>query len=474
MWIISTIRGHMKKNEEKFESAITNHSLLNINAFGVLLVSSEGVIIDCNRRFSEMINTAVDKLKDASVNSLPYDPQDLKENPFLYNKLKHGEEETSIRKFIPEKNKTLITSMNIFMNADGSFYFLFHDITENRRMEEKLKMKSMFLEAVANSSDDGILVVDLKGKKILQNQRNLDLWKISPEIAEDDDGSKQVDHVIKMTKYPEKFFAEIEYQKKHPYEATLDELELIDGTVLHRHSAPVLGENGKNYGRIYHFHDITSFKKAEEKIRSLLEEKEIILKEVHHRVKNYMSTLIGLLVLQASTLSDDRAIQALDDAKQRLTGMMTLYEKLYVSSSGGSISTKKYLPDLIDEIIANFPENEIVTVKKDIDDIVLDAKTLQTISIITNELLTNIMKYAFIDRSSGNIKIKFKIDKHKILFTIRDDGIGLNENIMKKKTGGFGLMLVRNLVRNLNGEIDFKHDNGTEVIILFDIKKQAI
>jgi len=459
----------MKKNDNKIESSVTDRSLLNINAFGVLLVSSHGVILDCNRRFSEMINIDIDKLKGKSVSILPYDPQDLKSSLVIYNKIAYGEEETTIRKFILDGNKTIIVSMNTFMNVDGSFYSLFHDITEKKIIEDNLKMKSMFLEAVANSSIDGILVVDLKGKKILQNQRTLDLWQISPEIAADEDGSKQVDHVLKMTKNPEKFYEEIEYQKKHPYKTTLDELELVNGTVLHRHSAPVLGEDGKNYGRIYHFHDITSFKKAEDKIRSLLEEKEIILKEVHHRVKNYMSTLIGLLVLQTSTLKDDAAIHALDDAKQRLSGMMKLYEKLYVSGSGGSISTKEYLPDLIDEIIANFPESEIVTVNKNIDDIILDAKTLQTISIITNELLTNIMKYAFKGRSSGTIEIKFKVNNHKIIFAISDDGVGINEKILKTKIGGFGLMLVKSLVSNLKGDIDFRYDNGTEVLISFDI-----
>ena len=341
---------------------------------------------------------------------------------------------------------------------------------KKKSSEENIKMRSIFLEAVVNSSADGILVVDLTGKIILQNQRTIELWKIPEEVANDPDGMRQVNHVMKMTKNPEQFVAEIEHQKTNPLDITIDELELIDGTVLHRHSAPVLGEDGKNYGRVYHFHDVTGYKRAEDKVRRLLQEKEIILKEVHHRVKNYMTTLIGLLVLHSKTLTEKTAIDAIDDAKSRLTGMMTLYDKLYVSKETGSISVEDYLPALIDEIIMNFPGYEKITVEKEIDELVVNANTLQIVSIILNELLTNIMKYAFAGRSSGNIKIKFKVNNNDVFFSIQDNGIGIKDPERIKSEGGVGLILVNTLVSQLGGSIKFEKNQGTEVIVNFKIE----
>jgi PAS domain S-box-containing protein len=138
------------------------------------------------------------------------------------------------------------------------------DLTERKRGEEALRNKTVFLEALTNSSLDGIIVVDSNGKKIFQNQRTVELWKIPQDIADNIDDATQVQHVMRSTKNPEKFVEKITYLYNHPDETTSDEVELTDGTVLDRYSAPVLGKDGKNYGRIWRFRDITERKRAED------------------------------------------------------------------------------------------------------------------------------------------------------------------------------------------------------------------
>jgi len=326
----------------------------------------------------------------------------------------------------------------------------------------------MFLEAVVNSSADGVLVVDPQGRKIFQNRRTMELWKIDPEVAADPDGSRQVAQVMKMTKNPQQFIDEIEHQKQFPLDINVDQLELIDGTVLDRHSAPVVGKDGTLYGRIYHFHDVTGFRQAQEKISGLLQEKESLLKEVHHRVKNYMASLSGLLTLQTYTMTDPAAINALEDTQSRIQNMMYLYDKLYVNNESASMSLAVYLPGLVEEILQNFPRRTEISLEKDIDDLVLDPKRLQVLGVITNELFTNIMKYAFVGRPTGRVRLSVKRLEETIQYSVEDNGIGLRSADGTEKRSGFGLTLVADLARQLKGTIRIDGQDGTKVTILLD------
>ncbi len=205
---------------------------------------------------------------------------------------------------------------------------------------------------------------------------------------------------------------------------------------------------------------------AEKKIQALLKEKEQILKEVHHRIKNNMTIIQNLFTLHSSTLQDKKAIDALEDAKCRVQSMLVLYDKLYESTDFLNISLKSYLSVLIDEILINFPGCDSISVEKDIDEINLDAKALQPLGIIINELITNIMKYAFKGRMNGSIKVSAKIsDNGSLVVTIIDDGIGIPESINFENTTGFGLMLIGELVKQLDGEIAIERIYGTKITI---------
>jgi two-component system cell cycle sensor histidine kinase/response regulator CckA len=141
------------------------------------------------------------------------------------------------------------------------------NITQRKRAEAELNWKTAFLEAQVNSSIDGILVVDQQGKKILQNQRLVDLFKIPPAIADESADADQVRWVTDMTRNPEQFVEKVRQLYAHPEVISRDEIELKDGTFLDRYSAPVTGRDGKYYGRIWTFRDITDRKRAEETLR---------------------------------------------------------------------------------------------------------------------------------------------------------------------------------------------------------------
>jgi PAS domain S-box-containing protein len=141
------------------------------------------------------------------------------------------------------------------------------NITERKRAEEELRWKTAFLEAQVDSALDGILVVDDQGKKILQNQRMNELWKIPQHIAEDKDNAAQIQFVANQTKNPQQIADKVAYLYSRPDEVSRDEVELIDGTVLERYSSPVRNKAGKHYGRIWTFRDITERRKLEQQFR---------------------------------------------------------------------------------------------------------------------------------------------------------------------------------------------------------------
>jgi len=136
----------------------------------------------------------------------------------------------------------------------------------NRRTADLAESLSV-INATLGSTADGILVVNREGKKILQNQRTTDLWKIPPAIAEDPDDAAQVRHVMNAVKVPAAFLEKIKYYYAHPDESGQDEVELKDGTILDRITAPVLGKDEKNYGRIWTFSDVTQSRQAEAALR---------------------------------------------------------------------------------------------------------------------------------------------------------------------------------------------------------------
>ncbi len=151
-------------------------------------------------------------------------------------------------------------------------------IANLKRTEARLAESLSLLHATLDSTTDGILVVSADGKKILQNQRTVDLWKIPPDIAAEDSDDAQVRHVINFTTKPEEFRETVMYFYAHPDESGQDEIELRDGTILERVTAPVLGKEGRNYGRIWTFRDVTERKRADaelayerELLRTLLE-----------------------------------------------------------------------------------------------------------------------------------------------------------------------------------------------------------
>jgi two-component sensor histidine kinase len=200
-----------------------------------------------------------------------------------------------------------------------------------------------------------------------------------------------------------------------------------------------------------------------EKLHNQFHEKELMLREVHHRIKNNMASIEGLLRLQAAEIDNPEVSRVLLDAKNRLHSMHFLYEKLYQQGPGNAMAAEDFLGPLTREIIRINTANQSVDLTTEFDTLILDPKLLSTIGIIVNELLTNSLKHAFGEGNSGSITVTLtQSTGTTILLLYRDNGIGIPEAVIAGNSSGLGMMLVRSLTDQLRGSLEIRQSGGTE------------
>ncbi len=199
--------------------------------------------------------------------------------------------------------------------------------------------------------------------------------------------------------------------------------------------------------------DITEQKNAQMQIQKLLNDKDLLLKEVHHRIKNNMNTIYSLLMLQAQEQKEYLSKTVLIDSAYRVQSMMLLYEKLYHSEVYNSFNLNEYIPHLLQEILNTYRFKNPVQKEVEIDSIVLGTQYLSPLGIILNELITNSMKYAFQKIKIKKVSIFIKQIDKQIIFDYMDNGIGFPKDFDIKKNKGFGMQLIDILVKQLNGSL---------------------
>ncbi len=228
--------------------------------------------------------------------------------------------------------------------------------------------------------------------------------------------------------------------------------------------------NGAVQGIFSLMFDITDSKKAEEKILSLLNEKDLLLKEVHHRVKNNMGSIAALLYLQMDSMDNPAAVNAIQDARSRVMSMMGIYNILYRSADYMAVPAKPYFTDLIEKISSTYITSSKIKIENEIEEMVLDSGILFPLGMIINELLTNAVKYAFTGDKAGLIQVRIaKKDDRHVEITIKDNGVGLPDAMEISGSRGIGLTLVKMMIQQIKGSIKINRIGGTEFRIQFPV-----
>ena len=222
--------------------------------------------------------------------------------------------------------------------------------------------------------------------------------------------------------------------------------------------------------------EIDERKQAQEKVNDLLKEKSLILKESHHRIKNNMYMIYGLLFMQSEKVKNKTCKTILMDSANRIQSMMVLYDKLYRSEKHHSMKIKDYLEPLMTEILSLYTKTRSIEYVVEIDDFMVPADPLANMGIILTELITNSFKYAFVDGQPARITLNVKKENHQIIMMYENSGKSIPEDFKIETSSGFGMELISMLIRQFHGDIkivrkldDHQLERGTRFIITLTV-----
>ena len=232
----------------------------------------------------------------------------------------------------------MIFNKATFTDAEGKLAGIMGvmlDITERKRAEEELVWKTAFLEAQVEATLDGILVVDEKNKILLVNQNLLDIWKVPQHIRNNKDDTVLLQYVTSKTAHPEQFLGKVVYLYEHPDETSRDEVEFKDRMILDRYSSPVLGKDGKYYGRIWTFRDITERKRVEEELRQSEGRYRSIVENAQEGI--FRSTPDGRIIIFNQAMA---SIYGYESPKEMMVGITDIARQQYVNPEDHKILKK--------------------------------------------------------------------------------------------------------------------------------------
>jgi two-component sensor histidine kinase len=217
------------------------------------------------------------------------------------------------------------------------------------------------------------------------------------------------------------------------------------------------------------FEDITERKEYERQLEESIKEKEVLLKEVHHRVKNNMQVISSILNLQSSYTDDETALSILRESQDRIKSMSFVHESLYQSKTLSEVNFSEYIQNIARNLFHSYgrPEGGL-SIQYDLEEVFLNLDTSIPCGLIINEVVSNSLKYAFQGRKEGIIKIAFsKVSNEKLKLIVSDNGIGLPDNFDIDKAESLGLQLVTTLITQISGDLSIDTSSGTQFTIVF-------
>jgi two-component system, sensor histidine kinase PdtaS len=429
---------------------------------GAVTLSSDGIVLFCNKSFSDIIDIPLEHILGSQIQKWVFSEDTEALSLFLEKKNDNIKEEI---RFVRQNGSAIslylsLRKLNID-NTEPVLCVVATDLTDKKKSEEILAAEQL-ARSILEQAGEAIVVCD-------DSLRIIRASKAAESLAGEPVLYKTFDSVFPLFKSK---------NNSYPLKKIL---EKIDGSreeaiLIKKNSQPynlilnigiLRGSQEETLGYVINLTNITSHIEAEKKLSQSLKEKTILLKEIHHRVKNNLQIISSLLRLQSLYVSEDHLLGILNECQNRITSMALIHQKLYESKSFATINITEYLKELV-IFLCNTYMMQTDNVKFEFPDknISFPIDSAVPLGLILNELVTNAFKHAFRGTDQGEVMIKIMLaNDGNVNISIKDNGRGFPNDVDFFNPSSLGLQLVHSLIEQITGQIKLVESNGTEIIV---------
>lgn len=449
-------------------------SIVDSSEDAILSKTMEGIITSWNSGAETLYGYTADEVLGKHVSVLAPEDQ-LDEIPQIMRRLAKGEVIGHYETLRKRKNGSLIDvalTISPLRDEKGNVVGA-SAVARNITLEKRLRAERQFLALIVEGSDDAIYSKDLNGIVLSWNPGAQKIFGYKPEeiigkpvsMLTAPGNEKQVPEILSQLKAGNRI-EHFETQRKRK-----------DGTLIHVSLtiSPVKDDSGNIIAASSIAKDITKQKQAAMVIQSQLQEKQILLQEIHHRVKNNLQLVASLLELRSRGMANQAAKAAFKDSIGRIRSMAMLHEKMYGSNIVGTVNFGEYIKSLFEPLAEAFNKDLPINFVVDSDHFMLDLNRAIPLGLILNELLTNSVKHAFSSSQPPEIMVKIRTNMDKVAMTVADNGRGLPPDVDLFKSESFGFKIVRLLIEQVDGQIKVQNANGTvfEITLPYEVENNV-
>lgn len=460
-----------KIQDNLIESELRYHMLFDNATDAILIHDPAGIILNTNQIASRQSGYPLNRLQQLRLQDLGLLPEGgfsleqkmelQSKGYYLFESLLMTRDSTAI--------PVEIVCKIIEYNRRPAILSTIRDITERRLAQEALRESETRYQMIGDLVPFGVWACDAKGNFTYLSESFLSLFGTTLDACRKNGWMhllprEDVDRTVADWRQC------IQTGSFWDYEYRIVDTSGRTFIVLSR-GAPHMDRTGTITSWVGIHLDITERKRYEDRLEASLREKEVIIKEVHHRVKNNMQVISGFLELQADFIDDPQAVEKLIECQRRVRTMALVHEKLYQSRTLGVINASEYIKSLIDDLMNSYTISTPVDVTVEVDDVNITLDIAIPCGLIINELVTNSLKYAFAGRATGKLSlVMHHQEDHTFSLTVQDDGVGLPPDYEVRSAASLGTQLVNVLVRQLGGEMKIASVEGVRFTIVFPEK----
>lgn len=457
----------LRENEEKYYGLFDNSTEF------IYILDSKGTFVEVNR--AAEVLTGYSKSKLIGMNFKDYVPPEYHKRVFnaFYNVFTTGKQlqDFPLEVIVKDGTKKYF-EINVGPLRKGEQIIGFHgcsrDITERKQAEDALQESEEKYRTILDNIEEGFYEVDLAGNFTFFNDSLCRMLNYSKDELMGMNNQQYMDKESAKRVY--EIFNKV-YKTGRPSKGI--EFQTIRKDRVKKHGeisvSLIKDSKGQPIGFRGIIRDITERKLAEEKIKASLEEKEVMLREIHHRVKNNMQIMSSLLRLQSGKIKDKKTLEIFKTSQSRIRSMAFIHESLYNSKDLARIDFSDYTSRVTTHLFSLYGARKApINYKVEVKDVFLDINTAIPCGLIINELVTNSLKHAFPDDRRGEILVKMHADKRgKHTLIVKDTGIGFPEELDFRETETLGMQLVTDLVIQIGRSIKLNREGGTTFTIVF-------